>query len=289
MKILILGANGLLGGACYRLMTQVPNLEVYGSVRSKLDKSDKSSQRLIGSIDVLDAERLDQLFAENKPQVIINCTSLSKSMMNDADPLRFIELYSMLPHCLARLCSRYSARLIHISSDGVFSGKKGNYREVDTADADDLYGRSKFLGEVSSPNCITIRTSIIGHDNSLQNGLVSWYLANKGFCKGYTKAIFSGLPVCVVAQILVDFVISNPYLEGIYHIGSDPISKFDLLNLIGDVYSSESVLVPDDSVRLDRSLNTTKFENETGYRAPSWRDLVSLMHNDCLANKLGIN
>ena len=286
MKILILGANGLLGGACYRLMTQNPHLEVFGSVRSQLVEP---SQQLIGSTDVLDTKRLEQVFMETKPQVVINCTSLSKSTMKAGRPIEFIELFSMMPHRLAELCVRHSARLVHISSDGVFSGKKGNYGEIDKADADDLYGRSKFLGEVSSPNCITIRTSIIGHDNSLQNGLVSWYLANKGFCKGYTKAIFSGLPVCVVAQILVDFVISNPYLEGIYHIGSDPISKFDLLNLIGNVYSSESVLVPDDSVRLDRSLNTTKFENETGYRAPSWRDLVSLMHNDFLVNNSGIN
>lgn len=286
MKILILGANGLLGGACYRLMKKASNLEVFGTVRSKLVEP---SQRLIGSTDVLDAKRLEQVFAEIKPQVVINCTSLSKSAMKDEYPLDFIELFSMMPHRLAQLCDRHSARLVHISSDGVFSGKKGNYSEIDTADAEDLYGRSKFLGEVSSPNCITIRTSIIGHDNSLQNGLVSWYLANKGFCKGYTKAIFSGLPVCVLAQILVDFVITNPYLEGIYNIGSDPISKFDLLNLIGNIYSSGSVLVPDDSLRADRSLNTTKFENETGYRAPSWRDLVSLMHNDFLANNLGIN
>ena len=282
MKILILGANGLLGGACYRLMTQVPNLEVFGSVRSELDKSDKSSQRLIGSIDVLDTEKLDQLFAENKPQVVINCTSLSKSMMNDANPLRFIELYSMLPHRLARLCSRYSARLIHISSDGVFSGKKGNYREIDKADSDDLYGRSKFLGEVTSPNCITIRTSIIGHDNSLQNGLISWYLSNKYSCKGYTKAVFSGLPVCVLAQILVDFVIFNLKLEGVYHIGSNPISKFDLLKLVAEIYDSHVSIKPDHSVIMNRSLNTEKFQREANYSPPNWNTLVSLMHDDYL-------
>lgn len=282
MKILILGANGLLGGACYRLMTQVPNLEVFGSVRSKLDKSTKSTQRLIGSIDVLDTEKLDQLFVENKPQVVINCTSLSKSMMNDVNPLQFIELYSMLPHRLARLCSRYSARLIHISSDGVFSGKKGNYKEIDKADPDDLYGRSKFLGEVTSPNCITIRTSIIGHDNSLQNGLISWYLSNKYSCKGYTKAIFSGLPVCVLAQILVDFVIFNRNLEGIYHIASDPISKFDLLTLVGEIYDSPVVVIPDHSVKINRSLNTEKFQRETLYSPPNWNTLVNLMHDDYL-------
>lgn len=286
MKVLILGANGLLGGACYRLMTKVSNLEVFGTVRSKLVEP---SHRLIGSTDVLDAKKLEQVFAEIKPQLVINCTSLSKSAIKNECALEFIELFSMMPHRLAQLCDRHSARLVHISSDGVFSGKKGNYSEIDTADAEDLYGRSKFLGEVSGFKCITIRTSIIGHDDSLQNGLVSWYLANKGFCKGYTKAIFSGLPVCVLAQILIDFVISNPYLEGIYHIGSDPISKFDLLSLISNVYSSDSILVPDDSVRLDRSLNTTKFENETGYKAPSWRDLVSLMQDDFLANNSGIN
>jgi len=282
LKILILGANGLLGGACYRLMMQVPNLEVFGSVRSKLDKSVKFSQRLIGSIDVLDSERLDQLFAENKPQVVINCTSLSKSMINDADPLKFIELYSMLPHRLARLCNRYSARLIHISSDGVFSGKKGNYREIDKADADDLYGRSKFLGEVTNPNCITIRTSIIGHDNSLQNGLISWYLSNKYSCKGYTKAIFSGLPVCVLAQILVDFVIFNLKLEGVYHIGSNPISKFDLLKLVAEIYDSHVSVKPDHSVIMNRSLNTEKFQREANYSPPNWDTLVRLMHDDYL-------
>jgi dTDP-4-dehydrorhamnose reductase len=285
MRVLILGANGLLGSACYRLMTKVSNLEVSGTVRSSLIEP---SDRLIGSTDVLDIKRLDRVFLDSKPQVVINCTSLSKSVMKDECALEFIELFSITPHRLARLCDRHSARLIHFSSDGVFSGRKGNYSEIDTADAEDLYGRSKFLGEVTETNCITIRTSIIGHNDTLQNGLVSWYLANKAVCKGYTNSIFSGLPVCVLAQSLVDFVITNPRLEGIYHIGSAPISKFDLLKLIGNVYSSDNVLETDDSVKINRSLNTKKFENDTGYKAPSWRNLVATMRNDFLANNSGI-
>lgn len=282
MKILILGANGLLGGACFRLMTQLPNLDVFGTVRSKVAKSNNLSQRLIGLTDVLDMQTLNQLFVENKPQVVINCTSLSKSVAKDADPLKFIELYSLLPHRLARLCSRHKARLIHISSDGVFSGRKGNYSEIDIADSDDLYGRSKFLGEVTSSNCITIRTSIIGHDDSLQNGLISWYLSNKHSCKGYTNAIFSGLPVCVLAQILVDYIIYNPNLEGVYHVGSKPISKFELLTLVAEIYDSSVIIIPDHSVKINRSLNTKKFQREALYSPPNWKTLVSVMYDDYL-------
>jgi len=171
------------------------------------------------------------------------------------------------------------SRLIHISTDCVYSGAKGNYMESDPADCEDIYGRSKLLGEVDYPHAITLRTSTIGHELQSMHGLLDWFLCQKKQCNGYTRAIFSGLPTIVLAQIIRDIVIPNTILTGLYHISAEPISKYELLKLIADEYGKTIDIIKDEKFTIDRSLNSNRFQNATGFKSASWPDLIKLMHS----------
>jgi len=166
-----------------------------------------------------------------------------------------------------------------MSTDCVFSGAKGNYTEQDISDAEDLYGKSKFIGEVDYPHSITLRTSIIGHELNSTHGLIEWFLAQQGSCRGYRRVIFSGLPTVVLAQVIRDVVIPKPELFGVYHVAAQPISKFDLLKLVAEVYGKTIDIVPDDVLVIDRSLNAQRFFVATGYKVPTWRDLIKTMYS----------
>jgi dTDP-4-dehydrorhamnose reductase len=178
------------------------------------------------------------------------------------------------------LCKAVGARLIHISSDCVFDGLKGNYLETDPSNASDLYGRTKFLGEVDHPHCVTLRTSIIGHELGTHYGLVEWFLQQTGTVKGYTGAIFSGFPTVELADIIAQHVIPKPELRGLYHVSSDPISKFDLLKMIAGQYGIETGIEPYAEFIANRSLDSRRFLEATGYASPSWERLVQRMHTD---------
>ncbi len=184
----------------------------------------------------------------------------------------------MLPHQLARLCDLSGSRLIHISTDCVFSGAKGNYKESDFPDANDLYGRSKLLGEVNYHHSVTLRTSIIGHALGSQHGLIDWFLSQQAHVKGYTQAIFSGLPTNELARVVRDFVIPNPSLKGTYHVAAAAISKYELLDLVNVEYEKNLQIEADGELKIDRSLDASLFRAATGYLAPSWPDLIAQMH-----------
>jgi len=170
------------------------------------------------------------------------------------------------------------SRLVHISTDCVFSGAKGMYTEVDVADARDLYGLSKYLGEVDYPSAVTLRTSIVGHELGTAHGLVGWFLAQKGTVKGFTRAIFSGLPTVELARVVRDYVLPRPELRGVHHVSAEPISKYDLLQLVAEVYGKDVQLTPDDKLVIDRSLDSSRFRRLTGYAPAAWPELVRVMH-----------
>lgn len=281
MKVLVLGASGMLGNAMVRILSENPDMEVFGTVRSGAAGrffAPNIAGRLIAGIDVEQHDALVKLFAHVRPDVVVNCIGLVKQLADAEDPLVALPLNAMLPHRLARLCELVGARLVHMSTDCVFSGKKGGYRESDPPDAKDVYGRSKLLGEVDYPHAITLRTSIIGHELQSAHGLVGWFLSQEGRCKGYTRAIFSGFPTVVLAQIIRDVVIPRPDLSGVYHVAAQPISKYDLLKLVAGVYGKQIEIVPDDNLAIDRSLNADRFREATGYAAPGWLELVESMH-----------
>ena len=282
MKILILGVSGMLGNTVFRHLSADSRYEVFGSARSASVRSSFNaslSGNILTGIDVENPDSLALLFSQVRPDAVINSIGLVKQLAESEDLLQAIPINSLLPHRLARLCQIAGARLIHISTDCVFAGTRGNYLETDASDAQDLYGRSKYLGEVDYPHTVTLRTSIIGHELGSTNGLVGWFLAQQNSVKGYTKAIFSGVPTVELAHVIGDVVLPDSSLSGLYQVASQPISKFDLLILVAEKYQKSIEIVPDDRLKIDRSLNAAKFGSASGYVAPSWPELVDKMFN----------
>lgn len=280
MRMLVLGASGMLGNAMIRVLAQDYRHQVFGSARSASVLkyfAPELAAHIITGVDVENFDTLARLFSKVRPDVVINCIGLVKQLANADDPLLALPINALLPHRLARLCDLTQARLVHISTDCVFSGRKGNYLESDEADAQDLYGRSKLLGEVDYPHAVTLRTSIIGHELGSAHGLIGWFLAQQGSIKGYTRAVFSGLPTCELARVICDLVLPRCELHGLYHVAAQPISKFDLLQLANREYGKNLSIAPDDVLRIDRSLDAARFQSATGYVAPPWPQLVAQM------------
>ena len=282
MKVLVVGASGMIGSTVLRVLSEKSDWQVFGSVREESVKrffSAPIGESLIAGIDVENQDLLVKMLDQIRPDVVVNCAGLTKHKPDAEDPLVSIPINTLMPHRLAGLCKLVGVRLIHVSTDCVFSGEKGGYIESDFADARDVYGKSKALGEVVYPHTVTLRTSTIGHELQSKFGLLDWFISQEGSCKGYTRAIFSGLPTVVFAQVVRDIVIPNKQLSGLYHVGAEPIDKFELLKIIAEVYGKAIDIVPDDRLAIDRSLNAEKFRVATGYVAPDWRSLIKLMHS----------
>jgi dTDP-4-dehydrorhamnose reductase len=280
-KVLVLGISGMLGNAVLRVFAQGDDYSVVGSARSASVLRllpPELCERVICGVDVENSDSLVRLFTFARPDVVINCIGLIKQLPGADDPLAAISINALLPHRLARLCDVAGARLIHLSTDCVFAGTRGMYGEQDMPDALDLYGQSKYLGEVDYPHAITLRTSIIGHELNSANGLVGWFLAQQGPVKGFTRAIFSGLPALELARVMRDFVVPNLELRGLYHVSAEPINKFELLKLVAQTYGKSTIITPDDKLVTDRSLDSNRFRKLTGYQPPNWPELVRRMH-----------
>jgi len=283
MRILILGATGMLGHKLAQSLGR--KIEVWGAVRGDgnalIDLGLIGPDRIIAGIEASDEGSLRSAIEKCRPDVVVNAVGVVKQVPESADVISTLNLNAILPHRLAQLGREYSFRLITISTDCVFSGEKGMYTEDDRPDAADLYGLSKYLGEVNAPNVLTIRTSIIGPEIEGAHGLVEWFLSNRGGqVKGFTNAIFSGFPTIVFADIIERLIVDHPGLSGVYHVSSEPISKFDLLRLINVHYNAGIEIVPDDSFRIDRSLDSDRFRAATGFTPENWETMVERMAAD---------
>jgi dTDP-4-dehydrorhamnose reductase len=277
-KVLILGATGMLGNAMVRFLSGDPRLAVIGAARSRDARSLFPADVggcVVGGLDLDDG--LAGLFADHRPDVVINCVGLIKQLAEANEVLAAVPVNTLLPHRLAALCKDAGARLVHFSTDCVFSGGQGDYRESDQPDARDLYGLSKLLGETAEPHTITLRTSMVGHELRSRRSLLEWFLAQSGSVKGYRRAIFSGLPTVELARIVREHVIPRPDLHGLYHVSAEPIAKFDLLKLFAAVYERDIEIVSDEALVIDRSLNSDRFRAATGYSPPPWTELVAEM------------
>ncbi|MCE2945414.1 MAG: SDR family oxidoreductase [Xanthomonadaceae bacterium] len=282
IRVLVLGATGMLGNAVLRLFADSPEFEVQGSARGAGGVA-RLREDLRGKVhtgvDVENPDMLARLLARVRPQVVINAVGLVKQLAEADDPLAALPINALLPHRLARLCSLAGCRLVHISTDCVFLGARGGYTETDTPDAIDLYGRSKLLGEVTDqPHVVTLRTSIIGHELSSAHGLVGWFLAQHGGVRGYRRAVFSGLPTVELARVVRDHVLPRPALHGLWHVSAAPIDKLSLLRLVAERYGHRVDIDPDDRVVIDRSLDSSRFRAETGWTPPDWPELIRRMH-----------
>jgi len=281
MRILILGVTGMLGHTLFKILNQSSAHEIHGtyrSINSNIPLCYKNNKNLTAGVNVLDIDLIKNLMNNCKPNVVINCVGLIKQLDAIDDPLVAIPINSLFPHQLYNICEGLNTRLIHISTDCVFSGRHGGYRESDNPDPSDLYGKSKLLGEINNKNAVTIRTSIIGHELNAKLSLLEWFLCQKIMVKGYAKAFFSGLPTVELSRVIIDKILPKSDIAGLYHLASHKISKFELLKIIANVYQKEIDIIEDSSLVIDRSLNSDMFNSTFKYQPPSWSKLVQDMY-----------
>ena len=284
-RILVIGANGMLGGSIHRYFSRKNNFTVLGTVRSEVVKSRLSLNgfdNIVSGIDIREFDKLTQVFSDFKPNIVFNCVGLIKQLAESKKAVPAIEINSLLPHRLAELCGFYNARLIHFSTDCVFSGDRGMYKESDVPDASDIYGRSKLLGEVNYAPHVTLRTSIIGHERDSNVSLVDWFLNQTGEVRGFTNAFFSGLPTIYVANFVDGFILPNPHVTGLRHLSVDKIDKHTLLQLVKEIYGKQIKIAPYHDFRIDRSLDSSSLRGEVGFFPPKWPELVEMMYQEYL-------
>lgn len=277
-RIAILGANGMLGHvACGELAR---SHDVVAIVRRTGNDAMKSSaclpaSDLITGVDALDTKRLESVLCDVGPEIVLNCVGLIKQRPEASDTMLAIEINALLPHRLARMCGKIGAKLVHVSTDCVFSGSRGNYAETDIPDAVDIYGRTKLLGEIAVQPHLTVRTSLIGPQLDGQEGLLEWFRAHRGCAiQGYSRAIFSGLTTKALSRVLDQVFRSHASLSGLYHVASEPISKFELLARLAARLDWPSVIASVDTPALDRTLNGQQFFLATGIQMPTWDEML---------------
>ena len=277
MRILVLGGDGMLG---HQLLKQLSPRHTM-AVTLRQDKSSYAAYGLFSDenaffgIDVRNIDRVTEVMAQFKPDAVVNCVGIIKQRPSAKQSILSLEINALLPHRLAVLCRLAGARLVHMSTDCVFSGTKGNYQESDVSDAEDLYGRSKFLGEVDDEGCITLRTSIIGHELSRKSSLLEWVLAQEGTVKGYQKAIFSGFTTIEMSRIIERVLQSKTEAQGMFQVSSEPIDKHSLLLLIKEHLHPSIEVVADTTVQIDRSLDSRRFREVFDYAPPSWPEMIA--------------
>ena len=281
-RVLILGASGMLGSSLFRYFTNNEDFESFGTVRNdskKLLFPLRYQKNLHIFNDILNESLIEEILILLRPDLVINCIGVIKQNSESNNPLISISVNSLFPHVLASLCCNLNTRLIHFSTDCVFSGKKGMYIESDYCDSDDLYGKSKCLGEINYPNTITLRTSIIGHELNSNKSLIDWFLSERDTVKGFANAKFSGLPTNEIARIIKEYILPKSNLFGLYHLSSNPIDKYSLLKIVAEIYKKDIKIKRDESFSIDRSLDSSLFRDKTGYNPDSWEILIKNMFN----------
>ncbi len=283
MRVLILGGAGMLGHKLWQVFRD--HFETWVTVRSGYSTYARyglfDPEHVIGGVDVFDFDTVMRAVATAHPDVVINAIGIIKQFPTAKDPIISLTVNSLFPHRLAMLCQSARVRLVHISTDCVFSGRKGMYTEEDVSDAEDLYGRSKFLGEISGRHCLTLRTSIIGRELGTASGLVEWFLSNRnGRVKGYSHAIYTGFPTLVLARIIADLLDRHPNLSGLYQVSSEPINKYQLLCLLREAYQVPIEIESFSDVSIDRSLDSNRFRAVTDFVPLPWPEMVQTMAND---------
>ena len=286
MEVLILGGAGMLGHKLFQHLRQRyagTHCTIRGSIQDPLLRNVElfHSGNVIEHCDAGDFSALERLLHEYRPKVVINCIGIVKQRPEAKEAVASITVNSLLPHKLAETCQSWGGRLIHFSTDCVFSGDRGEYREEDLPDAQDLYGQTKALGEVTTGRALTLRTSIIGRELTHAESLLEWFLEQDHKCvSGYTRALYSGVTTKHMARVVTNLIENHPNLAGLYQVTSQTISKFDLLCLIRDAYKLDVKITPNPDLFSDRSMKGERFAKATGYVCPSWLELVAELAND---------
>jgi dTDP-4-dehydrorhamnose reductase len=283
MKVLIFGGGGMLGHKLSQKMSD--NFDIFTTIRGDFDKYKNipifEGVNVIPKINIESLDLVEKTINNLTPDVVINAVGLIKQIPDAKNNVKTLTINAVFPHQLASLTTEKNIRLINISTDCVFNGKKGNYTEEDFPNAEDLYGKSKNLGEVIEENCLTLRTSIIGRELFTSHSLVEWFLSNRGKkVKGFANAIYTGFPTLILAEILTDIIHNHQNLCGLFHVSSEKINKFDLLQLINKAFEADIEIEEDRNFYIDRSLDSTKFRKITGFQPTSWGKMIKIMAED---------
>ncbi len=275
---MVLGATGMLG---HKLLQRLsPTFDTFGTLRGDRTGYPKAlaGYQLRMSVSAADIASVARALDDVRPDVAINCIGIVKQLEQAKQAVQTISLNALFPHQLAELCRERGVRLIHFSTDCVFSGKHGPSAEDDPPDPSDLYGRSKLLGEVGGPGALTIRTSIVGRELARQTGLIEWFISQRGGrIKGYANALYTGFTTCAMADLLTRIIRDFPDLAGVWHVSSEPISKYDLLQIVNRVYGLAISIARDEEFRCDRRLDSSRFRAATGFMPASWDQMISEM------------
>ncbi|MER3495674.1 MAG: NAD(P)-dependent oxidoreductase, partial [Armatimonadota bacterium] len=280
MLVLIIGGAGMLGHKLTQTL-RARGHEVVPTLRGLIPPGIPlfAEGRTLEHIDAADEPALARAMTTFRPQVVVNAVGVIKQRGAAKEAIPSIRINALLPHVLAAHTETIGARLIHFSTDCVFDGQQGRYTEESPLDAQDLYGRSKALGEVrDAPHALTLRTSIIGRELANFASLVEWFLAQDGRpVRGFRRAIYSGLTTNRMASLVAQLIEERPDLAGLWHVASPPINKYDLLLKLQAAYGTGAEITPDDEFVLDRSLDATRFWTETGWTPPTWEEMIAEM------------
>jgi dTDP-4-dehydrorhamnose reductase len=291
MRILVLGGEGMLGHKAFQIFSRY--FDTYVTFRS-FDPPLKHTnifdeKKIIDKIDAFEFDSIKKAISLTEPNIVINCIGIIKQLKEVQNRRISIYINSLFPHLLVEYCTALGSKLIHISTDCVFSGKKGHYTEDDVSDAEDIYGKTKYLGELDYGNSLTIRTSIIGHELFSHVSLVDWFLSQKNkVVTGYKNAIYTGFPTITLCYEIVRLINNYPQLTGLFHVSSEKISKFNLLSIIKKNYKINVTIKPDEDYHCDRSLNSEKYMRLTNFHPQPWEEMIHQMHEDYLNYKYRI-
>jgi dTDP-4-dehydrorhamnose reductase len=274
----------MLGHTLFMAMRASESNMAYGTLRGRTNpftgRDVEPSDHLFCDVDITKTDSVVSVLSQINPDVVVNCVGLIKQRREAENRLHSMEVNAMFPHRLSALCALAKARLVHVSTDCVFQGSKGNYTETDVSDATDTYGRTKYLGEVCENHCVTLRTSIIGHELKRKTGLLEWFLNQGTAVNGFVNAVFTGLTTNELSRVIINYVIPNMALSGLFHVSAGTISKCELLRLLAATYGSKVEIRPSIHPMVDRSLDSSKFRDATGYMPPSWPTMVADMHHE---------
>jgi dTDP-4-dehydrorhamnose reductase len=285
-KIMVLGGAGMLGHKMFQVLRQ-RFAGVFCTLREDIRKPPFDRVELlqgddtVPGVDVMDFPALEAILWAFRPEYVVNCVGIVKQRAESVSPIPSITINSLLPHKLAQMAAPWGGRLIHFSTDCVFSGKRGGYSEEDHSDAEDLYGKTKFLGEAAVDNALTLRTSIIGRELAEHRSLLDWFLAqNHKTVRGYRRVIYSGVTTNHLAELVATIILDHPGLNGLYQVASEPISKHDLLCLLREAYRLNVRIEPDDLEVSDRSMRCGRLGEAIDYQCPPWPVLARQVAED---------
>jgi dTDP-4-dehydrorhamnose reductase len=283
-RVLVVGGSGMLGHKVVQCLDA--RFDTWATVRGERPGGAVArvlpAERMIGGVRAEDPVSVARALDTARPDAVINAAGIIKQAEAAKAAVPSIRVNSLFPHELAAAAAEHGARLVHVSTDCVFSGARGDYVEGDVPDARDLYGRSKLLGEVTdAPNAVTLRTSIVGRELNGSLGLFEWFLSQRGQrVRGFSKAVFSGLTTAALADVMGDVIEREPELAGLWHVSAAPIDKLTLLSILRDAVSADVDIEPDESVVIDRSLNSTRFRETTGWSPQSWEQMIAELASD---------